>query len=379
MKATQESYPGKLAVQQRVLPAYRVPFFDQLAQLCEGGLSLFAGKPRESEAIQTADALNAGRFVPADNVHLLGGALYLCYQPGILDWLEAEQPSALVVEANSRYPSTRGAVRWMQERNRPVLGWGLGVPPISGPLAGLRRRARRQFLARLDGVIAYSERGAQEYRELGIPPGRVFVAHNAAVPRPTSRPRRTRKKRERLAVLFVGRLQERKRLDLLFSACAALPESQQPELIIVGDGPARAEFEAQAQAVYPDAQFVGAQHAENLEPYFAQADLFVLPGTGGLAVQQAMAHGLPVIVARGDGTQEDLVRDTNGWLIEPDNQEGLTQRLSDALSNLKRLRKMGRESYRITAEEINLGEMAAKFVRAVMEVHRMVDHQFKPF
>ena len=42
--------------------------------------------------------------------------------------------------------------------------------------------------------------------------------------------------------------------------------------------------------------------------HFAGADLFVLPGTGGLAVQEAMSYALPVIVAKGDGTQEDLVR-----------------------------------------------------------------------
>ena len=51
----------------------------------------------------------------------------------------------------------------------------------------------------------------------------------------------------------------------------------------------------------------------------------MLPGTGGLAVQQAMAHGLPVIVAQGDGTQDDLVRPENGWQIPPDDLAALTR------------------------------------------------------
>ncbi len=46
----------------------------------------------------------------------------------------------------------------------------------------------------------------------------------------------------------------------------------------------------------------------NLDSYFSSADLFVLPGTGGLAVQEAMSHGLPVIMGQGDGTNDDLVR-----------------------------------------------------------------------
>ena len=76
-------------------------------------------------------------------------------------------------------------------------------------------------------------------------------------------------------------------------------------------------MEALAKQIYPSAEFIGAKHGDELKPYFAEADLFVLPGTGGLAVQEAMSHGLPVIVAKGDGTQDDLVRAENGWQIPP--------------------------------------------------------------
>ncbi|MBN2502437.1 MAG: glycosyltransferase, partial [Anaerolineales bacterium] len=163
-------------------------------------------------------------------------------------------------------------------------------------------------------------------------------------------------------VLFVGRLQARKRIDLLLQACAALPENLQPELVIVGDGPARAEFETQAAEFYPRAQFAGAHFGDELATYFAAADLFVLPGTGGLAIQQAMVSGLPVIVAEGDGTQDDLVRPGNGWLLPPDDLSALTAALQSALAAPQRLRAMGRESYRIAAEEINLEAMVAVFV-----------------
>ena len=361
-------FPGRLGLQQRVLPDYRVPFFDQLARACQEGFSLFAGQPRASEAIKTAESLEAGQLAQARNRHFLRGPLYLCYQPGILDWLEEWRPDALVVEANSRYPDNRRAIDWMHARGRPVLGWGLGAPPLAGPLAAVRQGLRLRFLSQLDGVIAYSQRGADEYRALGIPAEKVFVAHNAAARRPASLPPERPERSGRASALFVGRLQARKRLEMLFEACAALPESLQPDLVVIGDGPARGEFEARARAVYPRTVFLGAKHGDELRPYFAQADLFVLPGTGGLAVQQAMAHGLPVIVAQGDGTQEDLVRPENGWLIQPDDQHSLNAALADALSDPDRLRRMGRESYRITAEEINLEQMAASFVNALNRV-----------
>ena len=69
------------------------------------------------------------------------------------------------------------------------------------------------------------------------------------------------------------------------------------------------------QGITPQHEFPGAKHGQELEPYFAAADLFVLPGTGGLAVQQAMAHALPVLVGEADGTQSNLVRPANGWIL----------------------------------------------------------------
>jgi glycosyltransferase involved in cell wall biosynthesis len=257
-------------------------------------------------------------------------------------------------------------VRWMHVRGLPVLGWGLGAPPLHGPLAGWRRRARGRFLASLDGVIAYSQRGAAEYRRMGFEAERVFVAPNAAAPRPTSPPpARPPGFSGRPRVLFVGRLQQRKRLDNLLQACAALPDELQPRLQIVGDGPARPELEALAQSIYPQAEFSGARYGDELAAAFAAADLFVLPGTGGLAVQQAMSFGLPVIVAEGDGTQDDLVRPGNGWQIPADDLEALKAALQAALADAGRLRRMGGESYRIVAEEANLERMVQVFIEAL--------------
>jgi len=141
-----------------------------------------------------------------------------------------------------------------------------------------------------------------------------------------------------------------------------------PRLVIVGDGPERGDLEQVARQVYPSAQFIGAKHGAELKPYFAGADLFVLPGTGGLAVQEAMSHGLPVIVAKGDGTQDDLVRPGNGWQVPPGNYDALVSTMRQALSDTGRLREMGKESFRIVSEEINLEKMVEVFVEALDSV-----------
>ena len=348
-------FSGKLALQQRVLPHYRAPFFDLLASACDGCMSLFTGLPRPIEGITTTDQLHVAAYKLGKNIHLFSSIFYLCYQRGLISWLEEQNPDALIMEANPRYLSKPSAVKWMHQRGKPVIGWGLG--------AGTGGMIWKYFINQFDAMISYSQRGADEYAELGFPKDKIFVAHNSVSPAPT-RPLPSRPSIFNLqpSILFVGRLQTRKRLDYLLRACA---ETQNIKLVIVGDGPERASLESLAREIYPSAEFVGTKHGDELKAYFEEADLFVLPGTGGLAVQEAMSFGLPIIVAQGDGTQDDLVRKENGWQIPPNDYDILVSTMKDALSDVARLRIMGEESYRVIKEEINIQKMVNVFVTAL--------------
>lgn len=361
---------ARLGLVQRVMPNYRVPFFNALGQACTGGLSVFAGQPRPREAIETSPELEHARFVLGRNEHLFSGPVYLCRQNGLLPWLEEWNPDVLIAEVNPRYLSTPAALHWMRLQGRPVIGWGLGAPVTQGGLYRLRRLMRQNFLRRFDALITYSRQGLEEYTELGFNPERIFVAPNAASARPPEPPpeRPPVYSNGKPVVLYVGRLQNRKRIDLLLQACARFTPGKQPDLWIVGDGPARETLEALAKATYPQTRFFGALYDDELTPVYHQADLFVLPGTGGLAVQQAMAHGLAVIVAEADGTQTDLVHAGNGYLTLPGDAEQLHFSMKMALEDPARLRRMGQESYRIVREEINLEIMVEAFAQATAMV-----------
>ena len=233
-----------------------------------------------------------------------------------------------------------------------------------GRLAGFRQARRMAFLKQFDALIAYSQRGAEEYGALGFPTERVFVAYKSVSPPPSSPlPGRSSTFNRKPYILFVGRLQARKRIDHLLRACADM--ASEPRLVIIGDGPEREMLESLSKKIYPNAEFTGAKHGAELRPYFTEADIFVLPGTGGLAVQEAMSYGLPVIVGQGDGTQDDLVRKENGWQIPPADLDVLISTLKEALSDMPRLRKMGEESYRIVKDEINIEKMVDMFIKAL--------------
>lgn len=360
----------RIGVMQRVLPSYRVPFFDALANEFDSNVSVFAGEPRKREALTGGVVPQTAKMWWGKNHHLFEGPFYLCWQSGLVEWLEDWQPRVLIMEANPRYLLSTSAMRWIRKKNGRLIGWGLGSPNTQGGLSVLRMSVRKQFIRKFDALITYSSQGAREYEALGFPGDRIFMAPNAVAPRPT-RPMPERPlvfRGDKPVVVFVGRLQERKRVDTLIRACAALPLDVQPLLKIIGDGPRRTVLEKLANEIYPQARFYGAQHGAELGQHLRSADLFIMPGTGGLAVQEAMSYGLPVIVGVGDGTQEDLVRDENGWLLADDSVQALKDTLASALLDITILRMKGAASYRIVSQEINLENMVAAFSRAIEKV-----------
>jgi len=360
------NFDGRLGLVQRVCPTYRVPFFEMLGLHCKDGLGLFAGSPRSAENIPQAESIKGVKWEHAHNIHILHDKLYACWQMGILSWLKAWQPDVLIAEANPRYLSTPSAIRWMHAHDKPVIGWGLGAKPYPGSKPGFFNLSRKRFLQQFDAMITYSQSGSEEYARIGLDPKSIFVAVNAVTPRPTTPPpTRPLTVKTNPKVLFVGRLQVRKRIDHLIKACAGLPVGLQPELWVVGDGPEKVVLEELAKEVYPATHFTGAKFGSELDILFDQADLFVLPGTGGLAIQQAMSHALPVIAAEADGTQENLVRPGNGWQIPPADLAQLTHTLEIALSDIPLLRQMGAESFRLVSEDVNLESMVDAFMNAI--------------
>jgi glycosyltransferase involved in cell wall biosynthesis len=96
-------------------------------------------------------------------------------------------------------------------------------------------------------------------------------------------------------VAHVGRLAPEKNLGLLVRAFEALrrvrPDSK---LLLVGDGPARADLLARC----PDALFAGMRSGDDLAAHYASADAFIFPSmteTFGNVTPEAMASGLPVL------------------------------------------------------------------------------------
>lgn len=215
-------------------------------------------------------------------------------------------------------------------------------------------------------MIAYSQSGADEYESAGFDPSKIFVAPNAVVQRPVEKIERTPDFSEEGPILLtVGRLQKRKKIAELIRACGTVSKITSIQLWVVGEGPEEDSLKSLAAETFPQTKFWGALRGSELAPLFQQADVFVLPGTGGLAIQEAMSYGLPVIVGEADGTQSNLVRPENGWLIDKDKEGQLPAVIIEAVESCQKLRQMGEVSFSIVQNAVNLENMTAVFLQAI--------------
>lgn len=158
---------------------------------------------------------------------------------------------------------------------------------------------------------------------------------------------------------FVSRLVWEKNLKLFASVISEL-QKKYPHVksVIVGDGPARAELEEEMT----DTLFTGFLTGDKLARAYASSDVFFFPSdteTFGNVTLEAMASGLPCLVADAQGSKSLVTHDENGYLIPVSEKERFLDR-AETLANDETLRKrLGKNSFEkaqnYTWEKINSG------------------------
>jgi glycosyltransferase involved in cell wall biosynthesis len=219
------------------------------------------------------------------------------------------------------------------------------------------------LLTYLGTVVVPSHALAAFLEQHGFPRRRMHVIPYGVEPQPAE----TRPVREPVVVGTAANLEYHKGIEVLLAAAARVETPVQLE--IFGDGTARGELAAQASRLGLDARFHG------FDPEFraklGELDLFVLPTRGDnlpVSILEAMAGSLPVIATRVGGIPEQIDDGVTGYLVEPDDVDGLAAAIERLAADPARRQAFGRAA----ATKVEREFSAESVARRLLDVYELV-------
>ncbi len=371
--------------EQYVIPHYRVPFFERLAQ--KTNLLVVA-----SEGVEVDGVADIKKDLPFKTLRLKENPSGSGFHEEIFSILSEHKADVYVsYGALLNYMLSRPLL-WKNIKTSGAKIFWMGCDGYWARNFLLEKfvrfkpwnpkgffRALRESLvvSRTDGFICHSTHMANYFKIVhGVSEKKITLAHNAI---DTSRlveryqdlfRRGVPKKPQEL--IFVGRLTSGKRVDVLLKAFSYVSQQYPGAFLkIVGEGSERENLEnlAKSLGLTHRVHFLGGIYDEDLlAEQMYTASLYVLPGLGGLGLNTAMAMGLPIVCTYADGTEEDLVvNGYNGWRFDG-SEKGLVKALKNSLSNQERLEDMGKKSFDLIKNRYNLENMVQGYVEAFTKI-----------
>ena len=150
-------------------------------------------------------------------------------------------------------------------------------------------------------------------------------------------------------ILFVGRLEPLKGLDVLFRAVAALEDLGNITLNVVGgdensEEKTRLQTLASRMKLTQNIRFIGSVSQDELPLHYNAADVCVLPShyeSFGLAALEAAACGRPVVASEVGGLPSIVRNGSTGFLVEPKHSDSMAERLCELLGDDMLRSRMG--------------------------------------
>jgi glycosyltransferase involved in cell wall biosynthesis len=284
---------------------------------------------------------------------------------GVRRVFERFQPDILHVQ--DHYPLSVVAVRQARELGIKAVGTNHFMPANLAPYVPGARLIRPVFeralwswmlrlYQRLDLVTAPSRAAVNLLRAQGLRAPALPVSCGTDLRRFHPQPgvdrdacrRRYGLAPERPLLISVGRVDAEKRLDVLIRAMQYV-EGRELEFAIVGEGAAESELKALVRSLRLEQRihFLGRVPNEDLPVLLNSADAFGMASEAELlsiASLEAMASGLPMLLADAMALPELVTPGENGYLFAPDNPREAATAINRLLNEQDQWGRMGRAS-----------------------------------
>jgi len=313
------------------IPApFRIPLFNALGIV--PNVELHVAFLAEEDPRRTHYRVYRDEFA-FDEVVLRGAGLrrggrWLVFNRGVLRLLRRTRPDVILLGGWNQ-PAFWQVLLAARAMRTPVLLWVESTDSDARVGGAVAQWARRAALWLAAGFVVPGSASRAYLRGLGVAAERIAVAPNAVDTRIFGERFDRSAVRGRLGLegcvfLYVGRLDEEKGVYVLVSAMRDVPGT----LVLIGSGPLEDELRGSAGE---RVRVVGALQRDELPPWYAAADVFVLPSRSepwGMVLNEAAAAGLPLVATDAVGAAHDLIEPGgNGFRVPVDDVTALAEAL----------------------------------------------------
>jgi glycosyltransferase involved in cell wall biosynthesis len=369
----------RVAVMKRMICGYQMPYYLLLNDRLKHKnieLKVFCGTTQDAGYIY-ADTFFKRLPKMEFNVRIGGLQEKLVILPSLFSALVKYRPDVIVAEDISAMPNCITVLFYCKLFKIPYIVWGPGSIPKKKPsrMRIFLEPVIASFRSGSQNILCYSSY-AEDYYSTKYGK-RCYIAYNSAISRhlPAEYSEIEAnigvkyKNSEPFNLVFIGRLMPQKRVDLLL---AALSKINRPvTLFIIGEGNIKNSLLEMTQKlnIADRVCFMGeiSEHSRKRK-IFMNAHLGILPGLGGLAIQEMMWYGIPVIATSADGTEQDLIVKSKAGIYINDMDEN---RLSDAIQSFVNMpyeskTSMALNALKVVYEKYNMDSMLDAFEKAIL-------------
>jgi alpha-1,6-mannosyltransferase len=254
------------------------------------------------------------------------------YRPDLIECQDAYNLPWAAIAHRRRYPETALIAAYMTDFPTVYLERPLArsmAMPLAGPLSRLAYGYCKILYSRFDALFALSENGgAAKLRSIGIDP--LHIVPLGVELGEFGPERRDGTLRARLNVgehqpliVYVGRLDSEKKVEVLVGGFRRLPESLGAKLVLLGEGPLKAEIEGLGDPRILLPGYISSR--ADLARWLASGDIYasaMADETFGVSVIEAQASGLPVVGVAA-GAMLDRVTEQMGRLGPVDDADAM--------------------------------------------------------
>lgn len=359
------------------LPAYRRDFFTLLSnKLKEKDIDfkfIYGKQSNTAVSIQDKDVCFKTIELELKKINI-GFAELLTYKD-LIKIIKEEKTDVVVLQFHVAVLSFWKLYFYLKKHNIPYVTWDCNY--TRDTLNGLAVKVRKKMVdftyKKAKVCLTYGHVFKDYLLNIGKPANKIVVAQNTIniekiiKNRAASCDNRTFD--HPLRILYVGALIQRKYVETAIKAVARLiSEGHDIYFDIVGNGNYIEKLKElnNSEGNTERIIFYGAKKGKELQEFFEKDDVFILPGTGGLAINEAMAYSMPIISTKGDDTVLDLL-DGNGYLLK---EFGNVDEIYTCIENFIILpesekKKMAKRSEEIVTKQASLENMVNKHIVAI--------------